>query len=109
MSADKSITSQNWVGDTVITVAEPMNASLKLSSEARERLLDTCLVGDSSPSGGMIEDDWLRLEEALTEILLPVRYVAGRPSRVDTQANEHLTPLPLDQQVPGAWNFVEPR
>lgn len=26
-----------------------------------------------------------------------------------TQANEHLTPKPLDEHVPGAWNFVEPR
>lgn len=27
---------------------------------------------------------------------------------MDTQANERLTPKPLEEQVPGAWNFVEP-
>lgn len=34
----------------------------------------------------------------------------GSASRPDTQANEihGLTPKPLDQQVPGAWNFIEP-
>jgi len=26
----------------------------------------------------------------------------------DTQANEHFTPKPLHEHVPGAWNFVEP-
>ena len=37
-----------------------------------------------------------------------VRRSIGRARREDTQANEHLTPKPLHEQVPGAWNFVEP-
>lgn len=37
----------------------------------------------------------------------PARYITGIAP--DTPANERLTPKPLHEQVPGEWNFVEPK
>lgn len=104
------------------SIKVPPPGRLTLSPEARRRLVEGlpsddnigCLTSDL-----FIDDpddaDWRRLEDALLEILMPVRYITGVPTsrqlREDTQANEAhgLTPLPLHEQVPGAWNFKEPR
>lgn len=103
----------------------PPPGRITLSPEARRRLVEALpydrvdLEGTGADDKRWLEDpddpDWVRLEDALLEILMPVRYVTGVPTsrqlHEDTQANEAhgLTPLPLHEQVPGAWNFKEPR
>lgn len=71
----------------VITVPEPANLGIKLSAEARRRLLDAmpvhdmlyCLAGESCDDPN--DPDWGRIEDALTEIMLPPqRYALGMPA-----------------------------
>lgn len=110
-----------------IDVGQLTAGRLTLSAEAREKLVATGVVWDPSSDREPNEDQWRKVEDALLEILTPVRYVTGIPPKDadvvrghreqvhravfhDTQANERgLTPLPLHEQRPGAWNFVEPR
>lgn len=89
----------------------PPAGRITLSTEAREILARTGLLNLEGPH----DPAWPDLEDALLEVLMPVRYITGVPTsrqlREDTQANEvhGLTPLPLHEQRPGAWNFKEPR
>ena len=106
-------------GDTSTKV--PPSGRITLSAEARRKLLDAICASAGSYVESDLEftlgreyvddpsdPDWQRIEDALLEILVPVRYVTGLPPR-DTQANERLTPKPLHEHVPGAWNFEEPK
>lgn len=114
------------VDDHAIKVPPP--GRLTLSAEARRKLAETILSGLERCSDDFAtvyldhvdnpeDDEWQEIEDALLEILMPVRYVTAAPRgltgadlHIDTPANERgLTPLSLQEQIPGAWNFVEPR
>lgn len=77
---------------------------LTLSEEARKTLLRTGLLDLEGPA----DPAWEDFEDALLEIMVPRRLVVGTPPRrtTNTPANEtNLRPKPLEEQVPGAWNF----
>lgn len=109
--------------------APPMEWGIKLDTRARRRLLNSIKVGlipeaardaeyalGGASLANPLDDEWVRIEEALTEILAPpVRYVTGadlppKPPH-DTEINIHNAgwrPIPLEDQVPGANNLRPP-
>lgn len=76
-----------------ITIAPPMEMRIKLSEPARRRLLEALKEGHHRYAAGELETvygegaeedpndpDWRRVEEALTEIMLPPqRWATGLP------------------------------
>lgn len=80
--------------ESVIAFAEPMEVRIKLSPEARRRLLSSMPVHDmlyhlaDEACDELDNPEWREIEDALTEIFVPPqRFIVGMPAARDLPAD----------------------